>query len=212
MTASFRLSPSRSRRRGAAAFGGAAALMTLLVSSAWATPNSAVATVVPTHARLDAVVPKDGSSVDSPTEVRLTFNERVNADFVMVTVVGPRGSIVGGDPEVQGRVVRQPLTEDQAPGRYTVTYRVVSTDGHPISGTSTFASLATASPASSPSPTAPSTVPPVSPVPSNSVRHTSVETSRYEGVPDIVLLTLAAIAVIALVLGGVAVARRRIHE
>ena len=96
--------------------------------------------------------PKDGATVETAQEVVLTFNEDVNPDFVAVKVTGPAGSETAGKPAVDGTAVTQALAADLPAGKHAVTYRVVSTDGHPVSGTVTFTS--TAAPASaSPSPT-----------------------------------------------------------
>ena len=94
--------------------------------------------------------------METAQEVVLTFNEDVNPDFVAVKVRGPGGSETAGKPAVDGTAVTQALADDLPAGKHTVTYRVVSTDGHPVSGTVTFTS--TAAPASaSPSPTASAT-------------------------------------------------------
>ena len=105
------------------------------------------------HARLASSAPKDGATVETAEEVVLTFNEDVNPDFVAVKVSGPEGSETAGKPVVDGTAVTQALAADLPAGKHTVTYRVVSTDGHPVSGTVTFTST-TAPASASPSPTA----------------------------------------------------------
>ena len=108
------------------------------------------------HARLASSAPKDGATVETVEEVVLTFNEDVNPDFVAVKVSGPEGSETAGKPVVDDTAVTQALAADLPAGKHTVTYRVVSTDGHPVSGTVTFTT--TAAPASaSPSATATAT-------------------------------------------------------
>jgi hypothetical protein len=42
-----------------------------------------------------------------------------------------------GEVEIVGGRVRQPVGELE-PGRYRITYRIVSADGHPVTGTVTF--------------------------------------------------------------------------
>jgi copper resistance protein C len=108
------------------------------------------------HARLASSAPKDGATVETAQKVQLTFDEDVNPDFVAVKVTGPKGSETVGKPVVDGTAVTQPLADDLSAGEHTVTYRVVSTDGHPVSGTVTFTT--TVAPASaSPSATATAT-------------------------------------------------------
>ena len=104
------------------------------------------------HARLVGSTPRDGSSVDTAQEVTLAFDEDVDPTFVKVAVQGPDGSETAGSPRVSGREVTQALATDLPAGAHVVTFRVVSTDGHPVSGTLTFTT--TAAPTRSPEPTA----------------------------------------------------------
>jgi methionine-rich copper-binding protein CopC len=104
------------------------------------------------HAQLLGSTPKDGSTVSTAEQVTLTFNEDVDPTFVKVSVKGPDGSETEGKPTVSDRTVTQALAAGLPAGEHVVTYRVVSTDGHPVSGSVTFTS--TQAPASgSPSPT-----------------------------------------------------------
>ncbi|HET7822045.1 MAG TPA: copper resistance protein CopC [Ornithinibacter sp.] len=119
------------------------------------------------HSRLTSSAPKDGASVKTAREVVLTFNEDVNPSFVKVEVSGPDGDETDGDATTDGPTVTQPLVADLPAGEHTATYRVVSTDGHPVSGTVRFTT--TAAPASaSPSVTATAT-PSLTPTPSPTV-------------------------------------------
>lgn len=110
------------------------------------------------HSRLETRVPAADTTVDTPpTEVVLTFSESVSARYSQVAVTGPdAASVTSGEVQVDGPTVRQPLAASaSASGRYTVSYQVVSRDGHPIGGTYTF-NVTRASPAS-PNPDATST-------------------------------------------------------
>ena len=111
------------------------------------------------HAQLLGSSPKDGSTVATAEQVVLTFNEDVDPTFVKVSVKGPDGSETAGKPTVADREVTQALAADLPAGEHVVTYRVVSTDGHPVSGSVTFTS--TQAPASAtPSPTSHGSRPP----------------------------------------------------
>lgn len=90
------------------------------------------------HATHVATEPGDGAAVeDAPREIVLTFNESM-AQPSRVTVTDARGDVVLDDvPQIDGVEVRAPLTLP-GPGSYQVEWRVVSADGHPIEGTSTF--------------------------------------------------------------------------
>jgi methionine-rich copper-binding protein CopC len=97
------------------------------------------------HAVLKSISPKDGARLTAPpTEVVLSFNEPISSSFATVTVAGADGqSASSGKARVSGTTVTQPL-EDLPDGRFTVTFRVVSEDGHPVSGRSTFTVVAAA--------------------------------------------------------------------
>ena len=107
---------------------------------------------LPAHTQLLATTPEEGSTVKSATEVVLDFSEDVNPDFVKVAVKGPNGVEADGDPVVAGPKVTQALAADLPAGAHEVAYRVVSTDGHPVSGTLTFTTTAAPMPSQSPSP------------------------------------------------------------
>ncbi len=133
-----------------------ATIVTLVIVTAFVVVSVAPAfaatpAVLPQHTELLGSTPKDGSSVKTAEVVTLKFSEDVNPDFVTVQVAGPSGDETGGDATIDGGTVTQPLVGDLAAGQHVVTYRVVSTDGHPVSGTVTFTT--TAGPASA-SPTA----------------------------------------------------------
>ena len=90
------------------------------------------------HASLVGSDPADGSSLaEAPRKVSMTFNENVGSGFVAVTA--PDGTQV---KTANVRTVDHVLSADVAAsderGRYTVAYRIVSADGHPVSGEVTF--------------------------------------------------------------------------
>ncbi|HYJ66164.1 MAG TPA: copper resistance CopC family protein [Nocardioidaceae bacterium] len=90
------------------------------------------------HAGLSSSNPKDGATVQNlPGEVVLEFTEPVGEPEVEVTASD--GTVVSdGDPEALGATVTEPLATDGPSGTYTIAYRVVSADGHPVSDELTF--------------------------------------------------------------------------
>lgn len=91
------------------------------------------------HARLEASSPKDGSTLTAtPPEVMLRFNEPIKDSLNQVSVKSGSTDATDGKLEVDGNTVYQPLKSSLAAGDYTVTYKVISADGHPISGTVKF--------------------------------------------------------------------------
>jgi methionine-rich copper-binding protein CopC len=97
------------------------------------------AAVPPTlHARLNTSVPVDGELLGrAPEAVVLTFNRDI-APPASVAVTSPTGKrAVAAEPVVAGPVVTVPVaTREQ--GTFTVGFRAVSVDGHPITGRLTF--------------------------------------------------------------------------
>jgi methionine-rich copper-binding protein CopC len=202
--------PRRRAARSAAALA-AATLLAVVSAVAGAAPASA-------HDRLTGSTPKDGSTVTTaPTEVELTFTDEVQELGLTVLVKDPSGaSVADGKPSIDGDTVVQKLDALTASGVYTVAYRVVSSDGHPISGRFTFtASLAAASPSASPTESASSTsspsATPTSASPSASAA--SVAASPVASTSDAGSSTpwvLVGVLVLAALVGtGIALARRR---
>lgn len=89
------------------------------------------------HASLSASDPAADSRIQElPEVVTLTFNQDMRGPaYVLVT--GPDGEQADGDPVVEGAEVTQAVDPGPA-GDYTLSYRVVSDDGHPVTGTIAF--------------------------------------------------------------------------
>jgi copper resistance protein C len=116
------------KRMAACAFAVAALLV-------WAASPAAA------HARLLSATPAAGATTArAPAEVRLTF-DGPPYDFGLGVVVLTAGGqhIESGRVRVDGNTVVQPLAVLPAPGTYLVRWRVVSADGHPVSGQYAFA-------------------------------------------------------------------------
>lgn len=91
------------------------------------------------HARLESSSPSDGSTLTAtPPEVMLRFNEPIKEGLNEVSVTTGSTDVADGEIDVEGQSVYQPIALDMKPGTYTVKYKVVSADGHPVSGTFTF--------------------------------------------------------------------------
>ncbi len=94
------------------------------------------------HAKLRSISPYDGAQLDrTPSEIKLTFTEPVEVTLSSVKIVDPGGSdlqIMHGRPVAGDRrscvVPLAPLE----PGAYVIEWRVVSADGHAMTGTSRF--------------------------------------------------------------------------
>lgn len=92
------------------------------------------------HTRLQSSDPADGTSVPTaPARVSLTFNEDMQVGFSTVTLIGPDGAAYQtGDVAADGGTVSTALLPLGPAGRYEIGYRVVSEDGHPVTGSVAF--------------------------------------------------------------------------
>ena len=83
---------------------------------------------------------RDGAVLSEPPgEVTLTFNEKLQERFTTVQVTGAGTEAVEvADATTDGPTVIQRLPARLPPGEYTVAYRIVSADGHPVAGKLTF--------------------------------------------------------------------------
>lgn len=132
--------------------------MLLVGLLAVAAPSGPAAVTV--HAHLVASTPADGDTLRRPpAAIRLEFSEPIEAAMASIRVVGPDGStiepVAQEDPD-DVRVVLAPLPALDT-GGYRVVWRVVSADGHTVSGDYAFyveGAEAALLPAAPPPPTA----------------------------------------------------------
>jgi copper resistance protein C len=89
------------------------------------------------HDTLVGSAPTAGAAVKSPpSSVAIEFSDVPQALGTQVVVIGPDGAPVSdGDTEQDGTTIRQPLSGELPAGGYAVQWRVISADGHPLSGT-----------------------------------------------------------------------------
>jgi methionine-rich copper-binding protein CopC len=92
------------------------------------------------HSQLLGSDPADGASLDAgPPKVTLTFNEDMPPGFDAITVIGPDGAAwQTGQVTTSGPTVSVDVAPLGPAGRYQVGYRVVSADGHPVQGSTSF--------------------------------------------------------------------------
>lgn len=113
------------------------------------------------HAELLRSTPEDGATLKAaPASVTLIFGEEILADGLGMVATAADGSKVAlGKPAVSGTKVVAAWPPDAPGGSYKVAWRVVSADGHPISGVLSFSYAGAASPSASPTPTSSPTSP-----------------------------------------------------
>lgn len=118
----------------------------LLFLGVWLAPAVASA-----HSVLISTTPPTGTVASMPDAVHLDFNERPRARFSVVHVFGPDGQRRdAGTLSVLNDTVSQPIAGTRPAGAWTVDWRVVSADGHPVSGQWRFTATAAAAPLARP--------------------------------------------------------------
>ena len=92
------------------------------------------------HAQLEGSDPADGASLATgPSRVSVHFSDSMQAGFNTLTVIGPdRLAYQTGDVSVTDNQVSIAVKPLGPAGRYEIGYRVVSDDGHPVSGSVSF--------------------------------------------------------------------------
>ena len=92
------------------------------------------------HATLVGTSPGAGQTMTSvPTSIRLDFSGNVISIGLQLQVIGPEGLVNSGKAVVNRSTVTQPLASPLINGSYVVNWHVVHDDGHPDSGTFSFA-------------------------------------------------------------------------
>ncbi|WP_240489879.1 copper resistance CopC family protein [Actinomadura atramentaria] len=134
-------------RRGVRRVGAAV----LATGAAFALAVPATAPPASAHTTLRSSDPAAGATVGDPGQITLTYADAVMVPQVVVT--GPGGARVGvGAAHAVDNTVTQAVKTGLPGGVYTVGWRVVATDGHPITGSYTFTvSGAAGAPAAAPS-------------------------------------------------------------
>ncbi len=137
------------------------------------------------HASLTSTDPADGSELAvAPAEVTLTFSEELLNELVEVSILDAAGDLVMATEAEQtpppGTDVIVPWPADLPPGQYSVAFRVVSEDGHPVTGQVSFSYADVAEP---------TTEPAVDPTPDS-----TPEESAVEQTPDATAATDSATA------------------
>lgn len=131
------------------------------------------------HSQLISSTPSDTESLDTaPANISLLFNEDLLDLGQQIVLEGADGVEIPTDEgTVDGPNFSTEILEELTAGDYTVTWRVVSADGHPISGTFTFTVTAAAHPTESASyPAAPTEA-----APNSTVDPTTADPSPVDG-------------------------------
>jgi len=124
-----------------------AVVLAMLATVVFAAPAQA-------HTSLKSSDPKKGAQITSLDKVTLIFEESVR--FPVVVVNGPGNQRYdSGKPQVEGPTVTEAVAQGLPAGNYTIAWRVVAQDGHPVEGEIPFTVLG--APGSSAAPSVPGT-------------------------------------------------------
>ncbi|MFG1801538.1 copper resistance protein CopC [Micromonospora carbonacea] len=201
----------RHPRRAAAA----AALAALAVLAAPAAPAAA-------HNSLAAATPAaDTRLAEPPSEITVRFLQKLDPGLTTVVLSDATRRVVPtGAPVVAGTRATVAVAETLPDGTYTVAYRVVSTDGHPVQGSYRFtvagpaatAPAPASAPHAAPPTAAPPTAAPTSGAPTSGAAGAAGRAGPGGGPGPLTVAAAAALAGVALAavaLGGARVLRRR---
>lgn len=177
----------------------AAMLAGLAIGGPGASPAAA-------HDVLVGSSPEDGATVtEAPDAVTLTFNNAIQDRFAQVAVLdADETPVQEGEAQVSGPTVTQPIGE-LPDGDYTISYRIVSSDGHPVSGELTFTVSAGGSAGEAAPPTdTPASEPPPDDEPADAESDAAEPASADDsgGGPSTLVVVLV-VALAALVVAGV---------
>lgn len=111
------------------------------------------------HSELTSSTPAAKARLSAaPATVTLVFSDKVEPRFTNVALTVGTTKAVAVKSTVDGKTVTATIPEDErGPGAWKVSYRVVSADGHPISGTIAFTVTGPATPTQTPTTPAGST-------------------------------------------------------
>ncbi|MFD1117243.1 copper resistance CopC family protein [Sphaerisporangium aureirubrum] len=137
-----------------------AAVLALLVAAVLGTAFAAPALA---HTALKSSDPKKGATVGTLDSVKLTFTESVKFPVVLVRDAGGK-AYHEGKPKADGPVITQKVAGSLPSGKYTIAWRVVSSDGHPVEGEIPF-TVRAPEPSPSPTDTATAAAPEATPAP-----------------------------------------------
>lgn len=91
------------------------------------------------HASLVSSTPQDGQRLDAlPEELTFTFSEDIGSPAYAVLNSPDGDQVAAEEVEVDGPTVRVAVVDDPGAGTYTAAFRVVSADGHPVTGQLSF--------------------------------------------------------------------------
>ncbi|MEI6362026.1 MAG: copper resistance CopC family protein [Actinomycetes bacterium] len=164
------------------------------------------------HAALISTDPADGATLSAPpANVTFTFDEALLADTETISINDENGNVVASQQVTpNGAAVSVPWPADLSAGTFQVAYRVVSGDGHPVTGAITFTVTGGGSTTPSASATAAASSVPASTQAQASASATAAPAdSGSSGVAVTVVILGAVLVLVLIVIVAVRMMRKR---
>ncbi|MDO3703114.1 copper resistance protein CopC [Micromonospora sp. C28SCA-DRY-2] len=160
------------------------------------------------HNTLKAATPaRDARLTTAPTRITLEFVEKLNPAFTTIAISdAAQHRIPASGPTVTGATGTVTIDEPLANGTYTVAYRVVSADGHPVQGSYRFT---VADPSATAGPQAGTATTPSAPAAEPSSVSPASATGDPDRGPGAPALVGGVLLLATLVAGAVVLLRRR---
>ncbi|WP_054957856.1 copper resistance CopC family protein [Paenibacillus dakarensis] len=88
------------------------------------------------HSKLQiSVPPADSTSTEHVKELSLTFNENINTTLSTLIITSDNGEkIDNAEVSIGDNLMKATLESPLGPGTYTVEWKIVGADGHPVKG------------------------------------------------------------------------------
>lgn len=92
------------------------------------------------HSKLESSIPPaDSTSKEAVKQLSLTFNEKIDPTLSTLTIMNKKGEKVEpADVKVKGEALIAELSQPLDTGSYSVEWKIVGKDGHPVKGTYSF--------------------------------------------------------------------------
>lgn len=151
------------------------------------------------HSKVVSTSPVDGSVLDAPPSVvSFTFDEALLPGTDTISINDDAGNVIAsGAATVDGDTISMAWPADTTAGVFQVAYRVVSGDGHPVSGA--IAVTITGTAASSAVSSAPATATP----------DTAPVTNEPRGIAGSLVVIIAIAVLVLVVVAAITLMRRR---
>ncbi len=171
------------------------------------------------HSKLVSTSPADGAVLDAPpASVAFIFDETLLEGTETISINDEQGNVIVTAPAtVDGDTISLTWPAQASEGTFQAAYRVVSGDGHPvtgaititISGTGTGTGASSSEPASEPAPASAPATPVATPTPTSAPTEPVTTSEPASGVAGSLVVIVALGVLVLVVVAGVALWRRR---